>query len=359
MRLNIAVPEETVNAPILDAALESVTRVNEQLIKSGRVPLIWDALREGGIRWRPEPPGKGEHFDHAERVMARGWGDCDDLAPWHAASLRVSEQDRGAVANVKRSGPRMWHAIVTRHDGRVDDPSVWAGMKKPAGVNGATVPLMSELAGTGVSGAVIQLPQVAMRPRFSRRGLLTDWEARADLPWLEQEIAHAITHRNEDPTLALAGALRGAALVGELSELVDDDVIVRASAMADWAEHGMSGDIEFGDFANYYGEHAEQSAQAVGDLFGDIAKVASKAVSFVPGIGPVASMAIDAGMAIKDEIDKPKQGESREQFEARRHAGKRKLRHVKKGAKVRVKKPVVLMPEAVMMPGGEVRWRFA
>src|SRR5262245_53396081 len=120
MRVNVAIPEAHVTQPVLDAALEAVTRLNEQLIQSGH-PTFKQALPTG-IKWKPEPPGS-EHFDHAGIVAHRGWGDCDDLAPWHAASLRVTGEDKGANAIVVPSGPNRWHAVVRRSNGAIDDPS--------------------------------------------------------------------------------------------------------------------------------------------------------------------------------------------------------------------------------------------
>src|SRR5262245_39874367 len=100
MRVNVAIPEAHVTRPVLDAALEATTRLNEQLLKEGVVPPFRKAVN--AVRWKPEPPGD-EHFDHAAVVLGRGWGDCDDLAPWHAASLRATGEDPGAKAFVKKS----------------------------------------------------------------------------------------------------------------------------------------------------------------------------------------------------------------------------------------------------------------
>lgn len=134
MRLRIAIPEEHVTSQVLDAGLETLTRLDERLLKSGHAPPFTDAIKgRNGVRWKPEPPGE-EHFDHAAMVHGRKWGDCDDLAPWKAAELRVTGEDPGATAVVKKSGPRRWHAIVKRSDGSFEDPSKDAGMG--SGVNG-------------------------------------------------------------------------------------------------------------------------------------------------------------------------------------------------------------------------------
>ena len=133
MRYRIAVPEAHVEASIIDAALEAVTRLDESMIHSGDVP-DFDA-RPKGIIWKPEPKGD-EFFDNAQTIIQRGWGDCDDLAPWKAASLRATGEDPGAIAKVVKSGPSMYHAIVERSDGAIDDPSVECGMKPKGRISG-------------------------------------------------------------------------------------------------------------------------------------------------------------------------------------------------------------------------------
>jgi len=204
MRINVAVPEAHVDAPVLDAMLESVTRLDQKLLKEGAVPTAKEAIKKHGVRWQPEPPGE-EHFDHAGTVMQRGHGDCDDLAPHHAASLRHTGEDPGAKAVVYRSGPMRWHAVVQRSDGSIDDPSRWAGMGQgvsgvgehgfdvvgvdPAeyGFAGSGLPLMYAPS-TNEVGAYIVKPQVAMKPV---RGA---YQARADLPWMWRE------HIDDPPT---------------------------------------------------------------------------------------------------------------------------------------------------------------
>lgn len=171
MRLRIAIPEVAIRADVFDAGLETTTRINEALMRSGRAPTFTQA-RDAGVEWRPEPPGE-EHFDHAAIVAARGWGDCDDLAPMRAAELRVSGQDPGAAAIAVPSGPRKWHAIVRRSDGSTEDPSVQAGMAAlngdgDDGVAPAFSPLMRP---SGIE------PMVSVRPGYGQ------WVARVDVPW--------------------------------------------------------------------------------------------------------------------------------------------------------------------------------
>jgi hypothetical protein len=318
MRVQVAIPEAHVDAPVLDAALESVTRLNESLLKSGEIPTAKTAIKKHGIRWQPEPPGE-EHFDHAATVMARGHGDCDDLAPHHAASLRHTGEDPGAKAVVYKSGPMRWHAVVQRSDGSIDDPSRWAGMGQgvsgvggfdvvgvdPAewGVMGACVPPMFAPSTNGV-GSYIVKPQIALKPV---RGA---FQARADLPWMWREhiddpptasdYAMTLLHTAPLASTALTGCLDGAVRFAECVGFSCDEHLDKLAAISDRAAG-----IPYHELANAYGvEVARRAEEVVGSLFGGLGKmlkkvasplasIASKAVQFVPGIGPIASTAID------------------------------------------------------------------
>jgi hypothetical protein len=127
MRIRVSVPEEHVNPHVVNAVLEGVTRLNEQLIQTGQTPTASQLVAAGAV-WRPEPPGD-ECFDHGGTIATRGWGDCDDWAPLAAAEHRVKGTDPGAQAIVIPSGPNTYHAVVQRSDGTLEDPSVAAGMK--------------------------------------------------------------------------------------------------------------------------------------------------------------------------------------------------------------------------------------
>lgn len=298
MRVNVAIPESQVSAPVLNAALESVTRLNESLLRSDQIPTFSDGLKEG-IKWRPEPPGE-EHFDHAGVVLRRKWGDCDDLAPWQAASLRHTGEDPDAVAVVKRSGPKRWHAIVKRGDGSIDDPSRAAGMGQPAGVVGAFVPVMYTAPSAVVGG------EYRVRPALAMRGYRGGIQARADMPLqfvrgCATDYALATTQAGPTATAALVGAIEGALQLAVAGGHADPAHVNRLAAIADALE-GMP----LHEIAELYGA---QHAQAAGEVLAgfDIKKfgksalktglkfapMASKLVQFVPGIGPVASSALD------------------------------------------------------------------
>ena len=110
------------------ALLASTQQLNEAFLR-WNPELPW--LYESGVRYQREPAERlrkeGEEFAAIPIVYPRGWGDCDDLAPWRAAELRVR---RGipAYAAARRTGPSMWHAIVTVNGREIDDPSRVLGM---------------------------------------------------------------------------------------------------------------------------------------------------------------------------------------------------------------------------------------
>lgn len=109
-----------VDAMHLRIALAGLTAMNRALLKLyGDVPPLYEA----GVVYRPESPDEWESLDI---VMARGYGDCEDLASWRAAELQ--EHGIEAIADVYSVRPTRWHAIVVYPDGTVEDPSRKLGM---------------------------------------------------------------------------------------------------------------------------------------------------------------------------------------------------------------------------------------
>lgn len=105
-----------------DAALEGLTAENEWLMRSGPLPPLYAS----GVRYETE---KQEMFRHAAMVAASGVGDCEDLAAYRAAELRVTGEDPDACVHTYVSGPRRLHAVVRRGDGSIEDPSLVLGMQ--------------------------------------------------------------------------------------------------------------------------------------------------------------------------------------------------------------------------------------
>jgi len=108
--------------PVLDA----LVAVNRLFIRSHHVP----ALYESGVRYQQEPPdGRPEEFAAIPLILSRGWADCDDLAPWRVAELQEAGERATIRITWRRNGERrLYHVVVRRGDGRIEDPSRLLGM---------------------------------------------------------------------------------------------------------------------------------------------------------------------------------------------------------------------------------------
>lgn len=245
----------------LDAALEASTASQTPLIATGHLPTFGKALRHGRVEWRPEPPGD-EHFDGASTVLKRGWGDCDDLAPWHAASLRASGADKRARAVAKRSGPHKWHAVVKRGDGSIEDPSAAAGMydfKRRHGISGADMvdgvdaPMWPSMFGPRAGVAV--LPEHL-------------WTARTDVPDLAYPWAWSNVSYGRTPAQAARKSIVGALGFTERADAeIDEADYARLAGLADL----LSGATE------------DEVAEAFDEIYGE------ESVGFLPALLPAAA----------------------------------------------------------------------
>lgn len=296
MRIRLAIPDELDDhdrKEALDAALESVTRSVKPLVARGLVPTAAKAIKGGKVRWAPEPPGD-EHFDLPSTVLKRGWGDCDDLAPWHAATLRASGTDPGARAIVRKSGPNRWHAIVQRSDGSIEDPSRHAGMGHNVSGEG------------GGAGPAIHKPMsadsrlcIALCPSRDPRHPVS-WFARCDAPdrcepWDWTGSAH-----DADPRTALLRSI--SAVRGVCGSEIDETDLRRLQAVndlllgADPEEVGYVLEQVLGcDGAE---DVLHDAAQSVG-FFGGLVKAVSKPFKPIAKVlAPVARVITPAAEAV-------------------------------------------------------------
>lgn len=298
MRIRLAVPDELDDRDrkaALDAALESVTRTVSGLVRSGAVPPAAGEIKAGRVHWRPEPPGD-EHFDLPGTILARGHGDCDDLAPWHAGSLRAKGIDPGARAIVKKSGPKRWHAIVQRSDGSIEDPSAHAGMG--AGVSGGYNVV-------GVAGA-IQQPMasdnrmcLAICPSRDPRHPSV-WFARLDVPDRLEEWDWSSMAADDNPRRAILRAVKTARTVaGDEMDRDDDARLAAVNDLvlgADPQDVADALDAIMGEDFDLEGcmDDAVHSVGFFGDLIKAVAKPVTSAVSFVkkPSWGGLANIAV-------------------------------------------------------------------
>ena len=71
-----------------------------------------------------------ERWQSAAVTAWRRKGDCEDLAVYRVAGLWQSGIDSYARPALVQRGPGMWHAVVVRGDGMVEDPSAVLGMTR-------------------------------------------------------------------------------------------------------------------------------------------------------------------------------------------------------------------------------------
>ena len=277
MRIRLSIPDRLVTPEALEAALEATSLANEQAIIRGEVPLLSEAIKKG-VRWKPEPFTDGEHFDLAHQVVSRSWGDCDDLAPWLTGELRATGQDPGAVSRVYKSNADTWHVVTETSDGQILDPSKWAGMGKRSApsVSGVHAVTARPFARTG-EGAMCVVPHQG------------HYWSRVDMPFPDA-LGHIASHaRARTPEQALYRAVAGAIACGEE---IDSDLVDRAR---------MMGAILLGDMESVGGD------TEIGSFFGNLVKkAASFGTQFIPGVGPVASKLVDAGLNAADKAMRKK-----------------------------------------------------
>ena len=87
------------------------------------------ALYESGVRYRREPMGE-ETWQDIPNLIARGYGDCEDLACWLVADRRVRQKIRAKPHLTYRKDGNLYryHVTVVYPNGLVEDPSRKLGM---------------------------------------------------------------------------------------------------------------------------------------------------------------------------------------------------------------------------------------
>jgi len=113
---------------VLQIMLDALYKVNCSYLR--RFPET-ASLYASGVRYRKEAPGK-EEWQDIPTVLKQGFGDCEDLACFRAAELTVRE-GVPAVPSLKwqripSKNMVLYHILVERADGSIEDPSKQLGM---------------------------------------------------------------------------------------------------------------------------------------------------------------------------------------------------------------------------------------
>lgn len=125
-------------ALVIKHVLEMNVELNQEYLRLHKVPPLYRA----GVRYMEEPLNilklggspaeRVEDFALIPAIIERGWGDCDDLAPWRCAELRKHGEHAKIRIQWKRhpqSGAKIYHVLVRRGDGSIEDPSLKLGMR--------------------------------------------------------------------------------------------------------------------------------------------------------------------------------------------------------------------------------------
>ena len=135
MRLPFAVLGYARDIHDVQALCDAAAWLGEWQLRRGYAPLIWDSPAVYRREEQATLPGV-ERVQLPEETHAMGGGDCDDLAPWAAASLRVAGlKARPLVVESPGIG---YHVLTVFRDPNTDrlryyDPSAERGMYSIAG----------------------------------------------------------------------------------------------------------------------------------------------------------------------------------------------------------------------------------
>ncbi len=123
---SFAVIDSDAKERILEHLLEALVRADMEYL---RVCPTAPALYESGVVYEAEPEDR-EHWQDIPETLGVGNGDCEDLACWRIAELRVRANERATPYITWRDldDRRVYHVAVHRVGGEVEDPSRLLGM---------------------------------------------------------------------------------------------------------------------------------------------------------------------------------------------------------------------------------------
>lgn len=110
------------SAKFYEVAIEGLVRINEVLMMQHQYPALYTA----GVHYQRE---SRDIWRNAMEIVQSGWGDCEDLAAYRVAELRVTGEDPRASILVYKSGAHKYHTVVRHGDNSIEDPSTILGMR--------------------------------------------------------------------------------------------------------------------------------------------------------------------------------------------------------------------------------------
>ena len=116
--MDVPLRSDHIRAAVEGLAASSTSLMRAAALAGSEYPALYDGA---GIKYRREPPG-AEDWQAADKLLASGEGDCEDLAGYRVGELRVHGEN--ASVEVTEMAPGKYHARVRRGDGSIEDPSL-------------------------------------------------------------------------------------------------------------------------------------------------------------------------------------------------------------------------------------------
>ena len=113
----------------LQAGLEFLIASNLAYLEKNSAPPLYSA----GIRYTPDVPGLDEKWKDIPQVITTRAGNCKEFGAWRAAELRAAGDAlaRCIVMHTPTGKNQLFHILVRRGDGQIEDPSRILGMPEP------------------------------------------------------------------------------------------------------------------------------------------------------------------------------------------------------------------------------------
>src|SRR6478735_4983930 len=109
---------------------EAAIFINREHIAAYGTP----ALYASGVVYQNEPVGLPDKLLDIPGILEQGWGDCLHLSCWRVAELREQGEKDAQLAYtwkpviIQGRQGRLFHCIVRRANGQIEDPSRVLGM---------------------------------------------------------------------------------------------------------------------------------------------------------------------------------------------------------------------------------------
>lgn len=120
--------EQSLSDASLNVMLLALTAIDELYLRAHpETPSIYAS----GVVYQEEPPG-AEDWQDIPTCLKLRWGDCEDLACWRSAELRVRHGIHAVpyfTKQVKSDGSTLYHIMVRLPNGMSEDPSRQLGMR--------------------------------------------------------------------------------------------------------------------------------------------------------------------------------------------------------------------------------------